>query len=71
MPDITKCDNSECPSCTICWRFMAVPNAYQSYGAFQPDGQMCDNFLSLDGMSERSVAHAKQNISTSLQMQNI
>jgi hypothetical protein len=45
MPDIAKCDNSACPSRTICWRFMAVPDdSYQSYGAFKPDGDMCSSF---------------------------
>jgi hypothetical protein len=49
MTDITKCDNSACPSCTICWRFMAKPNTYQSYGVFQPDGDKCSNFWSMEG----------------------
>jgi hypothetical protein len=48
MPDIAKCDNAECPSCTICWRFMAKPDAFQSYGAFKPDGDKCSSFWPME-----------------------
>lgn len=44
MPDISMCDNADCPSCTLCWRFMAKPSAYQSYSNFQPNGDKCKSF---------------------------
>jgi hypothetical protein len=36
LPDTSKCDNSECPSYTMCWRFMAKPSDHQYYGKFEP-----------------------------------
>jgi hypothetical protein len=60
MPDITKCDNSDCPSCTICWRFMAKPNTYQSYGIFQPDGDKCSSFW--PSMVEPMAIKRKENL---------
>jgi len=35
--DITKCNNTECPLKTSCYRATATPNPYrQSYAEFKP-----------------------------------
>lgn len=31
MPDITMCTFNMCSKCLTCYRFMAIPNQYQSY----------------------------------------
>jgi hypothetical protein len=31
---------------------MAVPDAFQSYGVFQPDGDKCGSFWPMGGMSD-------------------
>lgn len=49
MPDIAMCLNDDCPSCKVCYRYMAEPNPWrQSYMQFEPteDG-ICDAFISL------------------------
>jgi hypothetical protein len=35
MPDITMCDNWNCPSQNECYRFIAEPDMYQSYAYFE------------------------------------
>lgn len=52
MPDISMCKNKECPKATQCYRFMAVPNRYQSWADFQyvttPDGTVdCEYYWPL------------------------
>ena len=38
MPDISMCQNSECPQCGTCYRFLAKPDPYsQLYADFKPD----------------------------------
>lgn len=38
MPDITMCDNKECPKKESCYRFKATPNEYwQAYSTFKYD----------------------------------
>ena len=48
MPDITMCLNSECDKRDSCYRFVAIPSDYQSYGSFrpEPDGE-CLHFWEL------------------------
>lgn len=37
MPDITMCENDDCPLNDHCWRFNSPPNQYyQSYQKYQP-----------------------------------
>jgi hypothetical protein len=51
MPDISMCSNADCPSRTICWRFMAKPDAFQRYGVFKTDGDKCGSFWPMDGVN--------------------
>jgi hypothetical protein len=46
MPDISMCDNNDCPSRLGCYRFMAEPNPYrQAYMEFKFDERgKCDHF---------------------------
>ncbi|HET8687880.1 MAG TPA: hypothetical protein VFM18_14655 [Methanosarcina sp.] len=44
MPDITMCQNSQCPIRLECYRYMAMPNEHiQSYSDFV-GGDKCDGF---------------------------
>ncbi len=36
MPDMTMCQEINCPRATRCWRFMAEPLARQSWFAVSP-----------------------------------
>ena len=36
MPDITLCNTKTCPSRKTCYRFMAIPDTWQSYTDFAP-----------------------------------
>jgi len=36
MCDITMCSNSECPLRDHCYRYLAVPDTYQSFSYFTP-----------------------------------
>jgi hypothetical protein len=47
MTDISKCNNTDCPSHKECWRYLAPSNSYgQSYAHFDPDGEdKCDYFI--------------------------
>jgi hypothetical protein len=44
MPDITMCKNNNCPMKNDCYRYTAIPNAYQSYSLFEFD-KKCDYFI--------------------------
>ena len=48
MPDITMCKNKTCPLNEKCYRFMAKPDARQSFAVFtqEVDGT-CDYFMPL------------------------
>jgi len=46
MPDITMCSNNYCPKKKKCYRYMAVPNMWQSYCKFDYRGA-CDYFIAL------------------------
>lgn len=46
MPDITMCNNKECPKKEVCYRYMAKPSEYrQAYATF--DWTKDDCFLPL------------------------
>jgi hypothetical protein len=49
MPDITVCDNRECPMFKKCFRGQVKWNNYQSVSTFEPneDGT-CDHFWELE-----------------------
>lgn len=58
MPDISMCQNSDCPSAEKCYRFMAVPNEYwQSLSDFRPnDGEIkCKYFMEIGGRRVRQI----------------
>jgi hypothetical protein len=44
MPDITMCNKATCDKKDLCYRYMAIPNKYQSYSCFTvceaPDYEM-------------------------------
>ena len=46
MPDISMCDTEDCPNKITCYRYVAIPDKYQSFFAAdprEPDGS-CTNF---------------------------
>jgi len=47
MPDITMCQNEECPSKEKCFRYTAPASKYQSYTVFPvPEGKdKCEYFM--------------------------
>ena len=52
MPDITMCNNEDCPLSWVCWRFNAPPNVpNQSYQTFEyelndvDENVTCDFFI--------------------------
>lgn len=49
MPDLSMCDDKECPKRKECYRYMAIPNEYrQSYFADSPrKGDGCDEFIKI------------------------
>jgi hypothetical protein len=45
MPDISMCEQSECPKAKRCYRFMVTPNPYrQSYIDYEFNENGCDSF---------------------------
>lgn len=47
MPDITMCDDAECPNSNQCYRFLAKPSSWQSYFVGSPrenNVTECDHF---------------------------
>ena len=50
MPDISMCENKDCPSKKKCYRFMAKPSpVWQTYAEFKPekDKYKCDYFMKI------------------------
>lgn len=45
---MTKCANKECPSRITCLRYMAVPVEQQKYEEYQPEGERCGEFVSIE-----------------------
>lgn len=63
MPDITMCENFECPLRKICYRYRAVPSDYQSFSFFTPQirqssefgAYWCDYFWDVRGIEYKSL----------------
>lgn len=50
MPDIAMCENSLCPSRSLCYRFTAIADTFQSYEIFKvPDGRDYCDYYSWNG----------------------
>ena len=52
MPDIAMCNDHECPSTNICYRYQAIPNPnWQSYSDFGSlrIGDRCDSIIPIKG----------------------
>ena len=52
MPDISMCNNQNCPLKDKCYRFTATPNPrWQAYSGFMYDEQTneCNYFMDNDG----------------------
>jgi hypothetical protein len=57
VTDISKCDNTDCPSHQECWRYLAPGNEYwQAYAPFEPkDGEIkCDCFIDAKEWTSKS-----------------
>lgn len=54
MPDISMCNDRDCPSCKTCYRFMATPSEWrQSYAAFDRKGKdKCEHYWPLEEDNE-------------------
>jgi len=45
MPDITKCNDKECPLKDKCYRYWSKADEYQSYFVESPrDGDKCEHY---------------------------
>lgn len=56
MPDISMCLNEECSRKLECWRYMAIPDSWQSYIEFQNichEGNQWQWFWNIDGKPVR------------------
>lgn len=47
-PDITMCDNNECPLNKTCYRYQAYPNQHQSYAHFEPIDGQCEHYWEVE-----------------------
>jgi hypothetical protein len=47
MPDLTMCGNKKCPLKETCYRYIAHPDIFQSYGKFYPDSDSntCEHYI--------------------------
>lgn len=54
MPDISMCQNKECPLSKTCYRFLAEPDPYwQAYAGFQPDKNgKCEGYWPVNSKSQ-------------------
>lgn len=51
MADITKCANSDkCPNKDYCYRNIANASDWQSYMNFYKDGEICKDYIEMDGV---------------------
>lgn len=51
MPDISLCENEQCPSKDDCYRFKAIPDiTYQAYDIFEPENgeNKCEHFIKIE-----------------------
>lgn len=62
MPDISMCQNSDCPSHRSCYRFMAIPSDYQAVARFEPEEgrQQCEYFIEIN-QDDRTTELPKTN----------
>lgn len=61
MPDISMCQNKDCPSAKSCYRFLATPSPYrQSYMDYKvPPGQdRCDSYSPMANSKSREIIDA-------------
>lgn len=68
MVDLTMCVNKNCPLRSKCYRYRAVPSAWQSFAKFEPKNKPfggygdkvldCEHFWEIDGRVLRSVEDA-------------
>ena len=52
MPDISMCNGKKCPKKKQCYRYMAIPDRYQSYAMFEESclkDKKFENFWSIEG----------------------
>lgn len=64
MPDITMCENKDCPLKQSCYRYTAIPSRYQSYANFAPDllSGKCEDFWPIqrwDKTNKRFIREVK------------
>jgi len=45
MPDITKCNNTDCKFKESCYRFISLPSMMQSMSTFTPNELTCDYYI--------------------------
>ena len=48
MPDISMCQNVDCPFHESCYRFNATPSDYQSYADFAPVDGACEYYEKME-----------------------
>jgi len=63
MPDISLCNNRECPLRAECYRYRAVPTStVQTYTAFEvPEGEdRCEFFMDIEGQTVRPLEEVRE-----------
>jgi hypothetical protein len=61
MPDISMCQNKECPSKEDCYRFTAKPSEWQAWSIFDFGvGVCCDSYIPNAGASALSAEPGAQ-----------
>jgi hypothetical protein len=55
MPDISMCQHSACPKSKECYRFMAIPDKWQSYMAFEFICKESNNYQWLYEIGDKKV----------------
>jgi hypothetical protein len=58
MPDISMCNNQDCPKKETCYRFIAKPNIHQSYTKFEFNGN-CMYYLKSSLIKNKKILHIK------------
>jgi len=49
MPDMTLCDNKDCPLKDSCYRSLAEPDKkYQSYASFEYEKNRCEYYINVN-----------------------
>jgi hypothetical protein len=55
MPDISMCQHSACPKSKECYRFMAIPDGWQSYMEFKNICKEINNYQWLYEIGDKKV----------------